>query len=59
MLEYKVEDIFQDVPGDDKKVIMTIPEEIMEKQGWTEGTKIKVKWGDQGTIIIEEMKDNE
>ena len=36
MLEYKVEDIFQDVPGDDKKVIMTIPEEIMEKQGWTE-----------------------
>jgi len=57
MIEYKVEDIFEDIPGDDKKVMMKIPEEIMEAQGWTEGTKIRVKWGDQGTIIIEEVKE--
>jgi len=57
MIEYKVEDIFEDIPGDDKKVLMKIPEEIMEAQGWTEGTKIRVKWGDQGTIIIEEVKE--
>ena len=59
MLEFKANEIFKDVPGDEKKVIMTIPEPIMKKQGWSEGTKIKVKWGDQGTIIIEEIEDNE
>jgi hypothetical protein len=57
MIEYKVEDIFEDIPGDEKQVIMKIPEEIMEAQGWKEGTKIRVKWGDQGTIIIEEVKE--
>jgi hypothetical protein len=57
MIEYKVEDIFEDIPGDEKQVLMKIPEEIMEAQGWKEGTKIRVKWGDQGTIIIEEVKE--
>ena len=54
---YKAEEIFQDIPGDDKNVMMTIPPEIMEKQGWKEGTKIKVEIGDQGSIIITEVKE--
>ena len=59
ILTYKVEEIFQDIPGDDKNVTMTIPPEIMEKQGWTEGTKIKVEIGDKGSIIITEVKDED
>ena len=56
--DYKVEEIFEDIPGDDKKVLMKIPEEIMKQQGWVEGTKIKVEWGDKGTIIISKVEEN-
>jgi len=54
---YKVEDIFQDDPEDDNNTIMTIPEEILREKGWGEGTRIKVEVGDQGTIIITEIKE--
>ena len=56
---YKVEDIFQDIPGDPDNVTMTIPPEIMEAQGWGEGTKIKVEIGDKGSLIITEIKDED
>lgn len=59
MLEKKVEEVFQDDPNDPNSTIMTIPQEIMEKQGWKEGTKIKVEIGDQGTLIITEVKEND
>ena len=57
--EYKYEDIFQDIDDDPKNVLMNIPPEIIEKQGWKEGTRLKVEVGDQGTIIITELKDNQ
>lgn len=57
LITYKAEEIFQDIPGDDKNVMMTIPPEIMEKQGWKEGDTIKVEIGDKGTIIITQVKD--
>lgn len=57
LITYKTEEIFQDIPGDDKNVMMTIPPEIMEKQGWKEGDTIKVEIGDKGTIIITQVKD--
>ena len=53
---FKAEDIFQDIPGDDKNVLMTIPEEIMEEMGWKEGDNIKVSVGDQGSVIIEKLE---
>jgi len=56
--EFKQEDIFQDIEGDPDNVNMTIPPEIMEKMGWKEGDPIKVLLGDQGTIIIEKIKEN-
>lgn len=56
---YKVEDIFEDIPDDKENVLMNIPPEIMEKQGWKEGDTIKVLWGDQGTIIIEKVQEEE
>ena len=55
MLEFKVEDIFHDIPGDDKMMNMTIPPEIMEAQGWKEGDNLKIEWGDRGTIKISKL----
>ena len=56
---YKVEDIFEDIPDDPNFVRMTIPEEVMREKGWGEGTRIKVEVGDQGTIILTEIKDED
>ena len=52
---YNADDIFQDIPGDDKNVTMTIPPEILEAQGWKEGDNLRIEWGDQGTIRIEKI----
>ena len=52
ILEYKAEDIFKDIPGNDKQVNMIIPPEIMEKQGWKVGDVLKFEIGDKGTMII-------
>lgn len=56
---YKAEDIFQDIEGDPDHVTMTIPEEVLKAKGWGEGTRIKVEVGDQGTLVITEVKDND
>jgi hypothetical protein len=56
---YKAEDIFENIPDDPSFVKMTIPEEILREKGWGEGTRIKVEVGDQGTIIITEIKDDD
>jgi hypothetical protein len=56
---YKVEDIFEDIPGDDENVLMNIPQEIIEAQGWAEGTRLKIEIGDKGTLIITEIKEEE
>jgi len=56
---YKVEDIFEDIPDDPKNINMTIPPEIMEKVGLTEGDTIKISYGDQGTLILEKVDKKE
>ena len=38
---------------------MKIPDDILKKKGWSEGTKIKISVGDQGTIIIQEAEKDE
>jgi len=48
---YKVEDIFSDIPDDEENVNMTIPEEIMESQGWKEGDTLSIKI-EEGLITI-------
>ncbi len=50
-LTFKAEDIFEDIPGDPDNVIMKIPPEICESQGWKEGDTLNVKL-ENGTIII-------
>ena len=57
MLEFKVEDIFQDIPGDKEMMHMKIPDEIMKAQGWKEGDNLRIECGDQGTIRIEKINE--
>lgn len=58
-LIFKAEEIFTDIPGDDKNINMKIPDEIMESQGWKPGDTIRVEIGDQGTIIITKVDEKE
>jgi len=42
MLEYKVEDIFEDDPDNPDNVLMKIPDEIAEQMGWQPGDNLKI-----------------
>jgi prophage tail gpP-like protein len=55
---YKVEDIFEDIPDDKENVIMNLPPEVMEEAGIKPGDKVKISIGDQGSLIIEKIKEN-
>jgi len=55
---FKAEDIFQDIEGDEENVLMNIPPEIMESQGWKEGDNLKIEWGDQGSIVISKVEES-
>lgn len=48
---FTVEEIFEDIPGDPDNVMMKIPPEICEAQGWKEGDTLTVKL-ENGAIII-------
>jgi AbrB family looped-hinge helix DNA binding protein len=50
-LTFLTEEIFSDIPGDPDNVIMTIPPEICESQGWKEGDIIIVTV-DDGKLIL-------
>ena len=52
---YKVEDIFEDIEGDEKNVLMSIPPEVSEKMGWVEGDTLKFTTTD-GNIVIEKVE---
>ena len=56
---YKAEEIFQDIPGDPDNVNMKIPEEIAAEVGLTPGDKVKILWGDKGTVIIQKEQEEE
>jgi len=55
---YKVEDIFEDIPDDKENVIMNLPPKVMEEAGIKPGDKVKISIGDQGSLIIEKIKEN-
>lgn len=50
-LIFNVEDIFEDIPGDPDNVIMKIPPEILERNGWNTGDTLNVELQD-GAIVI-------
>ena len=55
---FKADNLFEDIPGDDNNVNMTIPPEILKEKGWGPGTELKISWSD-GEIILEEATKEE
>ena len=51
-LTFKVEEIFEDIPGDPDNVLMKIPPELLERNGWKEGDTLNITLED-GVILIE------
>ena len=51
MTTYKVEELFEDIPGDPDNVIFKIPPEICKLQGWKEGDTINIKVEDGAMIL--------
>jgi hypothetical protein len=56
LIEYKVEDIFEDDPDNPDNVLMKIPDEISERMGWQPGDTLKISWED-GVISIMKVVD--
>jgi formylmethanofuran dehydrogenase subunit D len=48
---YKVEELFEDIPGDPDNVIFKIPPELAEEQGWKEGDTINIKVEDGAMVL--------
>lgn len=55
--EYKVEEIFEDIEGDEKNVLMNIPPEIREQMGWTEGDVLRITV-EEGSIVLEKVEND-
>ena len=48
---FLVEDIFEDIPGDPDNVMLKIPPEICEQNGWKEGDTLNIVV-ENGALII-------
>jgi hypothetical protein len=48
---YNVEDIFQDVDGEDDLCLMVIPEEILEMTGWVPGDSLIITLDNDCLVI--------
>lgn len=55
--EYKVEDIFEDIEGDEENVLMNIPPEIAEQMGWKEGDVLQFE-EEKGSIVITKKQND-
>lgn len=56
MLEYKVEDIFEDDPDNPENVLMKIPDEIAERMGWHPGDTLRITT-ENGIISITKVEN--
>jgi AbrB family looped-hinge helix DNA binding protein len=56
-LIYKAEDIFQDIEGDEKNVLMNIPPEIAEQMGWKPGDVLRIQVEETGGISIKKVEN--
>jgi len=57
MIEYKVEEIFEDDPNNPENVLMKIPDEISEKMGWKPGDVLRITQDEKGNISITKSND--
>jgi formylmethanofuran dehydrogenase subunit D len=53
-LTFLAEEIFEDIPGDPDNVMMKIPPEILERNGWKEGDTLNIKLEDGAIVISKE-----
>lgn len=53
-LTFLAEEIFEDIPGDPDNIMMKIPPEILERNGWKEGDTLNIKVED-GAIVISKV----
>lgn len=51
MTTYKYEEIFEDIPGDPDNILLKIPPEVCESQGWKEGDTINIKVENGGLVL--------
>lgn len=50
-LTYDVDDIFSEIDGDPENILMKIPQEILDHNGWKEGDELTITIED-GAIVI-------
>ena len=53
---YKVEEVFEDIPGDPDNVLLNIPPEILEQLGWKPGDVLTVSTK-EGSIVLEKKNN--
>ena len=58
IITYNQKEVFIKDPDNPNNLIRKIPDDILKKKGWSEGTKIKISVGDQGTIIITKKEED-
>ncbi len=57
MIEYKVEDIFEDDPDNPDNVLMKIPDEVSERMGWKPGDTLRITQDKNGSISITKVEN--
>jgi hypothetical protein len=50
-LTYTAEELFEDIPDDPNNVLLKIPPEVLESQGWKEGDTLNIELQD-GTLVL-------
>ena len=50
-LTYDAEEIFTEIDGDPDNILMKIPQEILDRNGWKEGDELTITVED-GAIVI-------
>ena len=50
-LIYDAEEIFEEINGDPNNILMKIPQEILDHNGWKEGDELTITLED-GAIVI-------
>lgn len=50
-LTYTAEELFEDIPDDPDNVLLKIPPEVLETQGWKEGDTLNIELKD-GTLVL-------
>lgn len=53
-LTFTAQELFHEIPGDPDNVMMQLPPEICEAQGWVEGDTINIKV-ENGALVLSKV----